>query len=73
MNGRCIYKVDGGNGLYRVCEYTTDCGYIMFKVLKGRRLALPVSIFEGAKRAIEAANKAAYEDCKGENKLIYTL
>lgn len=73
MKKSCIFKVDGGHGIYRVCQKTTDCGYIIFAVYKGRRLALPVSVFETAALAISAAYKAAYEDCKDINKLIYTL
>lgn len=73
MKKICIFKVDGGKGIYRVCQKTTVGGYIMFAVFKGRRLALPVSVFEEASRAILAAYNAAYEDCKDIHKLIYTL
>ena len=73
MKKECIFKVDGGKGIYRVCQRTTTGGYIMFAVYKGRRLALPVSVFEKAGDAIEAAYKAAYEDCKDIHKLLYRL
>lgn len=73
MKQDCIFKVDGGKGIYRVCQRTTRGGYIMFAVMKGRRLGLPVSVFEKAGDAISAANNAAYEDCKDIHKLVYTL
>lgn len=73
MKKECIFKVDGGNGIYRVCQRTIAGGYVMFAVYKGRRLALPVSVFEKAGDAISAAYNAAYHDCKDIHKLLYTL
>lgn len=73
MTIECIFKVDGGHGIYRVCQRTTARGYIMFAVYKGRRLALPVSVFERAGDAISAAYNAAYQDCKDIHKLCYAL
>lgn len=73
MKGECIFKVDGGKGIYRVCQRTTRGGYIMFAVMKGRRLGLPVSVFKTAGAAITAATDAAHKDCKEIYELIYTL
>ena len=73
MKKACIFRVDGGKGIYRVYEQTTRGGYVMFAVYKGRRLALPVSVFEKAGDAITAAYHAAYQDCKDINKLMYKL
>lgn len=73
MNEVCIFKVNGGRGIYRVCQRTTRGGYITFAVKKERRLALPVSVFWKVSDAINAAYNAAYEDCKDINKLIYML
>lgn len=73
MKKECIFRVDGGKGIYRVYEQTTRGGYLMFAVYKGRRLALPVSVFETAGVAISAAYNAAYQDCKDIHKLFYTL
>lgn len=73
MTKECIFRVDGGKGIYRVCQKTTVGGYILFTVYKGRKLALPISVYEKASEAIQAANNAAYQDCKDIHKLIYTL
>ena len=73
MKQECIFRVDGGKGLYKVCPRTIRGGYVMFAVMKGRRLGLPVSVFTKASDAITAAITAAYQDCSDIYKLIYPL
>lgn len=73
MKKECIFKVDGGRGIYRVCQRTAKGGYVMFVVMKGRRLGLPVSVFGTAGDAITAAYNAAYQDCKDILHLSYRL
>lgn len=73
MESKCIYKVDGGKGIYRVCKQTLKGGCVVFAVLKDRRFALPVSTFDKAILAIAVANRAAYKDYQEINNLIHTL